>query len=380
MTIATLYPDGVITATEVSGTLSDYTADDGTYGAATSGGATVLRLDYPTPAANPLTGAGAQTVEWDTQKVGGSNTPDFAVKVYAAGSLVATIASGQTAGVGSATFTFSGFAADGSDLSIEIEQTSGTNGNAAKKAYIETDYLRWVVDTEVPMIVEIIGVASMALSARAVTTKSDLVASVVAGSFGLTGRAVTAAIDVVDVVAKAVIALTGRAVAVVSSVTVTPAKTSFSLTGRAVLVAGPTSELIAGASMSLTSLVARLNVTTVIGAASTSVQGQAVIGRTDVVASILAGSTVLSTGDIKTSVDVVLQATVATMALSGQDLTTRLELLESIATAAINYFGGAVTTLPLEGTGSNLTRLLSLPGIYTFLWKELVREETIEKL
>lgn len=425
MAIATLYADGVAATTEVSSTLSDYTADDGTYGAATEGGNTTLRLDYPTPVANPVTGAGAQTVEWDTRKAGGTNSPAFDVKLYAAGSLVATIATGVSVGVGSATFTFSGFAADGSDLSIEIDQTSGGTGNPSKKAFVETDYLRWVVETESPSVtvvigaasvsltakpvtsvidaivsvaasslaltgravigvvatVEIPGVAAMALTARAVTTLVISVANPTTAAFALTGRAVVATVAAVEVVGKALMALTGRAVQSRIAMLAQPGTASFGLTGKSVSSGGSTTEVIPVASMVLSTLLARLNVTAAIGVADIAVTGRAVQVRSDLIASILAASTVTAGGTVQTTVGVIFDATVATMQLSGQDLTTRLNVLESIATAAINFFGGSVTTLPVDAiSGSNLSRLLSLPGVYTFLWKDLVREETTERL
>lgn len=378
MAIATLYADGVASASNVSGTLADYTADDGTYGAATEGGATDIRLDYPTPVANPLTGANAQTVEWDTRKVGGTNSPAFDVRVYAAGVLVSTLVAGASPGVGSATFTFSGFAADGSDFSIAVVQTGGHTGNSAKKAWIETDYLRWVVETESPSITEVIGVGSISLSPKAVVTRSNVIVIPAIGSFSLTGKAVVTAIATTEIIVAGAIALTGRAVTSLSVILAKPLVAAIALTGHAVGTAGATVEVIGTVATLLTGRAVGAAVASLPASGIISISGLGVQTQSDVVVSLAANNITLSGQDLLTQSNVAFSTDPGAITMGTTEIGIVQTLHEVIPKG--NIVMTKFSIVDLDVISSSLYRDLVLAGVFDELWKELVHGPRVPRL
>lgn len=158
MATESLYPDAIISATNLSGSVADIDDDpdspDGAWLTAPgNNNNTDVRVSMPTPTGVPNTGAGLQSIRVLVRKTNHSTDPSAVVELFETGggsalaTVVASTSVGSTSGVVlSGTFDASLLStADGSAVEVRVSGTTG-GGNPGNRASLEVGAIEWVAD------------------------------------------------------------------------------------------------------------------------------------------------------------------------------------------------------------------------------------------
>jgi len=154
MAAETKLPDSIITQTNLSGTLTDITAQDGNWLTASSNNAdSVLHVSFPTPTGPPNTGAGLQNFSVQYRVTANGSSVTFNAYLYENGSVlnggtaIDTWASTSTTGaVREITWDASLLGtSDGSLVEVQIVATK-SGGSPSNRTTGEFGYVDWDVD------------------------------------------------------------------------------------------------------------------------------------------------------------------------------------------------------------------------------------------
>lgn len=151
-----LAPDALALATNLSGTVAaiqdDPDSPDGAWLTTTSGGASDLRVTFPSPTGNPTTGAGLQNFRAQIRKnASGGNNCGWSLELWENGVSVSVLSTGTTASttgevIAGAWDAASLGTANGSLVECRLLQTSGSGGSPSGRRYLETGAVEWNAD------------------------------------------------------------------------------------------------------------------------------------------------------------------------------------------------------------------------------------------
>ena len=158
-----LAPDSILASSNLSGSVADIDDDpdspDASWLTTTEGGASDLRISFPTPSSDPAVGADLQENRWQGRKnAAGGNDPTYSAELWENSALVSTLASGLTVSiatgiVGSATWNASLLAAaNGSNVELRLVQTGGHTGKPNNRRYLEIGAVEWNAEVQEPGI------------------------------------------------------------------------------------------------------------------------------------------------------------------------------------------------------------------------------------
>lgn len=163
-----LYPDAILSQTNLTGTVSAFTdspsSPDATWLTNNAGGATAVRVSFPTPSNTLLLPAVLGQVFKVLVRITstGTNAVTADIALYESGSLVSTLATGlsvtsTTGQIITATLSNPSVLADlnGTNVELAVTQSAGTGGSPASRKYMDIGAIEWtaeLVDTRYTLI------------------------------------------------------------------------------------------------------------------------------------------------------------------------------------------------------------------------------------
>lgn len=230
-------------------------------------------------------------------------------------------------------------------------------------------------------LVSIVTSAAISVTGKAVLSSVGAIISVGAGSMALVGQGVTAVAETLVIIGKASFALTGKAVSDGADAIASVGAASMGLVARSVTT---TTNLVTGitaASLGLSGRSVFANLAERIGKASFALTGRSVSASVALIEQVAMQSITTSTLQAYFAVNTRAEVDAGGIALSGKAVIIPAPNTALVGVATMLLFAHNVTIIATDpSTNTGLIRKISLPGVYTELWKYLVRADTVERL